>query len=377
MTILLIADALPGLGVKHAVISIANALRAEGLPILVIEIPQHNSLNKIPFYISYFNIAKTIKQISKQNDISIIHCNGTNFVSSLMSKTVMHANLSNSHIVTTVHGTMYSEFRNSFRYPLSKKEWLRYLTSVSILELHDTTLYHLCENIVAVSEQTKKELLLMGICRSKISVIPNCIDVNLFSPPSFDYYCQLRKSLGIPINKKVLLFVGMLTPLKGIDLLLDVYSKLVTGFDNLLLLIIGGLGNFTSYNALILSKIKLLSPDKVKLLGYVPYDKIAEYYKLADILIAPSYTEGCAMNLLEATCCGLTVISTNVGCASDVILDRKLLCVPGDYYTLADCMLYALAVSNFKNKKTVSAYTRSRYSPSTIGRKLKRYYESL
>ena len=63
--------------------------------------------------------------------------------------------------------------------------------------------------------------------------------------------------------------------------------------------------------------------DKVIFLGSVKYDEVIKYYKLADLFVRPSLSEGQGVSFIEAMAAGLPIIATPVGGIPDFLLDRK------------------------------------------------------
>ena len=149
----------------------------------------------------------------------------------------------------------------------------------------------------------------------------------------FKYHPQLpsRKKLQLPQSKKIILFVGRIDPIKGIDLLIKAVSDLTKkypDFENKFrVLLIGGdlkSRNFWRNTEVIKIK-KLISSRKldccVKFLGSKAHNLLPNYYCASDVVVMPSLYESFGLVVLEAMACGSTVIASRVGGLKYLIKD--------------------------------------------------------
>lgn len=168
------------------------------------------------------------------------------------------------------------------------------------------------KKVVAVSKIEVGQYISMGVAADKITVIPN--GINLFE---FNNTGQLRGKFRERYNlsdKKILLFIGRLNAIKGIDFLLNAFAILAKDVKDTILVIAGP---DDGYKNEIIRRINLLKiHDKVLLIdGLYGEDKISAM-KDADIFIYPSRHEIFGIAPLEALMCGTPVIVTeNCGCA--------------------------------------------------------------
>lgn len=118
---------------------------------------------------------------------------------------------------------------------------------------------------------------------------------------------------------KVILFVGRIEPLKGIDRLLMAMTYLKE-WPELRLLVIGG----DEHSQFELKRLKALSRDlptrsSDSFLGSIAQKRLPLFYSAADICVVPSYYESFGLVILESLACGTPVVTTNVGAASNII----------------------------------------------------------
>jgi D-inositol-3-phosphate glycosyltransferase len=144
---------------------------------------------------------------------------------------------------------------------------------------------------------------------NKIGITPCGVNLELFRPVDRSL---ARKKLGIS-DEKILLFVGRIDPLKGIDRLLKTMIYL-QAYKGLRLIIIGG----DEHSRREVGKLKKLVGEleigkSVTFQGIVKQDLLVDYYNAADICVVPSYYESFGLVALEALACGTPVVATDVG----------------------------------------------------------------
>ena len=187
-----------------------------------------------------------------------------------------------------------------------------------------------------------------GICRT----VNNGVDANYFvpSPPNL-----IRGDGNIQ-----LLFVGRISPEKGIHDLIDAFIKITEKYPQAVLTIAGphlivakeflfdlqhepevqALKPFYSLNYLeyIKSKIPTHLASQVVFTGSLPQQELLPYYQKADVVINPSLSEAFGMSLVEAMATQTPVIATRIGGMTEIVDDgvTGLLSEPGNPQALAE-----------------------------------------
>lgn len=152
-----------------------------------------------------------------------------------------------------------------------------------------------------------------------VAVIPCGVDTNLFRPLDMEE-CKKRINLH---NKRVILFVGRIEPLKGLDLLLQAVAQ-VENQENLRLVIVGGRKeNYEEISRLQVLAETLGVESITQFKGAVPQDQLPIYYNAADICLLPSYYESFGLVALEAQSCGTPVIASRVGGLPTIVQDNE------------------------------------------------------
>lgn len=134
--------------------------------------------------------------------------------------------------------------------------------------------------VFTISEALREDLVSYGLDRNKISILPNAVDVERFSPQPRDE--QLRSELGL--QGKVVGFVGSITRYEGIDYLIDAVLSLNAAGEKVSLLVVGD-----GHNLAYLREHHRVrgSHPCVVFAGRVPFDEINRYYSIIDIIALP------------------------------------------------------------------------------------------
>jgi glycosyltransferase involved in cell wall biosynthesis len=164
--------------------------------------------------------------------------------------------------------------------------------------------------LIAVSSELKSRVLSLSDV-SKVSVIPNGADSDTFKPAS---QLQCRSELGLPQEKKIVLFVGNLKPVKGIEFLLRAICTLRR--DDLHLCLVGDGESRTSLIAL---ANQLGISNICHFVGARRHDEVSLWLGAADCLVLPSLSEGLPTILVEAMFCRTPVIATDVGGVPELV----------------------------------------------------------
>jgi glycosyltransferase involved in cell wall biosynthesis len=162
----------------------------------------------------------------------------------------------------------------------------------------------------ALSPDIAEELAGLGVPRTKIMSIPNGVDVSLYKPSGPTTRLQFRRALDLPADGVIVLFTGRFARHKGIDDLLTVWSSLNLP-DAWLLLV--GTNETTDPEAPIEAVPGVIVRSWT--------EDVLSYYRAVDAFALPSYVEGMSNAILEAMACGLPVIATRIGAASEMISD--------------------------------------------------------
>jgi len=175
------------------------------------------------------------------------------------------------------------------------------------------------DRLVAANPLEKAQMVwLYGADPAGIQVIPCGVDLNLFHPLPRD---EAKAYLEMPQHHKMVLFVGRIEPLKGIDVLIEAMALVLRDMDQprdqICLCIIGGDPDIDKLDREMarLQKMRerLGIGDVVTFLGKRDQDVLPYHYSAAEVCVVPSHYESFGMVALEAMACGTPVIASKVG----------------------------------------------------------------
>jgi D-inositol-3-phosphate glycosyltransferase len=177
-----------------------------------------------------------------------------------------------------------------------------------------------------LAEQTQLQYLYKAN-RRKIMIIPPGVDTGHFYPIPMD---EARQYVGADMHKKLVLFVGRIEPLKGLETLIRAIAcHRTASLGQVTLAVIGGDPDVSPQKMTAeMARIQQLCDDlcmgrMVVFLGKRAQDTLPYYYSAADVLVMPSHYESFGMVALEAMACGTPVIASQVGGLAYLIKDGE------------------------------------------------------
>lgn len=151
--------------------------------------------------------------------------------------------------------------------------------------------------VIAVSEGAH-DALRKSVSPKRLSFVPNGVDVESFGPP------------GGPHNPPRILYVGLLTPRKGVvDLFAASRMLEKRGLEHELLIA----GGTPDEGPRAEAEVRAAAPSHAQLVGTRPHEEMIDLYRSADVFCLPSWWEAMPLTVLEAMATGLPVVATAVG----------------------------------------------------------------
>ena len=272
------------------------------------------------WYIDYaiaFPWLRLYKLISKYR-IDIIHAIGT--VTTLTFTAAFISRITKKPLILTIQGAATTSAD-----PLA--DVVKKLYDKSIARFVGRT----SKKVITLSNKLDQRALDIGVKRSKIRVVPNGINTDMFNPNMYDS-TETKRELGFEPSNLVLGFTGRLVPLKGVEYLLQALEIVRRSAPDVSLLIIGdGPQRSDIENRARNSNLT------VKITGWVGRNEIPHYLSAIDIFVCPSLTEGMPVAVIEAMAMQKPIVATNVGGNPDLVEHGKngFIGPPRDPYFIA------------------------------------------
>jgi spore coat protein SA len=184
------------------------------------------------------------------------------------------------------------------------------------------------DHVICVSDYIRRQALAtFPEYTHKFSVVLNATDPDVFKPYGDEAMRQLQDIVSIAPDKHYLLYVGRLTPIKGVHVLIEAFQAIHRRLPNTRLIITGssffGGAAKTSYEH---SLITLAAPvsDAILFTGYLPHDKLKYLYSAVDVVVLPSvWQDPCPLVVFETMASGTCLVSSAVGGIPEVVEHSK------------------------------------------------------
>ena len=205
----------------------------------------------------------------------------------------------------------------------------------------ETHAFRNADAVTTICEGLRSDIVARGIPSSKVTVIPNAVDIEKFSTGgAVDE--ELKAKLGLS-NSRILGFIGSFYAYEGLDLLLDALPIMLEKAPDVSVLLVGG---GPQEAALKQQAVKLGISDKVVFSGRVPHVDVNRYYDLVDLLVYPRHSMRLTelvtpLKPLEAMAQGKLFAASDVGGHRELIKDGEtgVLFRSGDPQSLAGRVL--------------------------------------
>lgn len=184
------------------------------------------------------------------------------------------------------------------------------------------------DRLLANTQAEARELIeLYDADPGRVAVVPPGVDLDLFTPGGPDGQIAARRRLGLATDVDLLLFVGRIQPLKAPDVLLRAVAQMLVDRperrSRLRVAVLGGPSGTGLEHPEELARLvgELGLGDVATLAPPVPRLVLADWYRAADLVAVPSYSESFGLVALEAQACGTPAVAARVGGLATAVRD--------------------------------------------------------
>jgi glycosyltransferase involved in cell wall biosynthesis len=303
-------------GVTQACYGISNQLAKEGHQVSILTTDR--GLNQ-----------STAPTVANNVDIIPFHC-VAGVGSYLISPSITKWLRNNVRDFDIIHMHDFRTYQNTVSHRYAKKYSVPYVLQAhgAILEfvrrrtqkrLYDllwgNTIINDAAICIALTPVEREQYVTMGIKPDRIAIVPNGINTSDYG--NLPNKSEFRTRYAIDSDDKMVLFLGRLNRIKGIDLLIKEFAKLTEKMDGVKLVIAGpDDGAFTQLKAL---TSELALDDSVLFTGPLYGQNKLSAYVGADVFVLPSFYETFPLSVLEAYACGTPVIVTRECGIADLV----------------------------------------------------------
>lgn len=268
-------------------------------------------------------IAKAGELISKEGKFDIIHAH--DWLVAYSAKALKDAY--EIPMCATMHAT--ESGRNSGIHDATQK----YINDTEWMLTYEAT------EVIVNSNYMKREMQrLFGLPFEKISVIPNGINMNMYSGIEKDY--DFRRKFASD-NEKIIMCAGRLVYEKGFQNLIAAVPKILSGYNDSKFIISGKGGMLNELKA----QVDYLGiNNKVYFTGQLGYKELCKMYKIADVAVFPSTYEPFGMVAIEAMYAGVPTVVSDIGGLNEIVEHRVdgMKSYAGNANSIADSVLALL-----------------------------------
>ena len=210
-------------------------------------------------------------------------------------------------------------------------------------------LLSLATMLIATTHEIQESSLSAGWPAAKLAKIPNGVDILKFRPTKRSEQKDIRRQLAIGEIALTVLFVGKITPRKGVRELIQAWGRIEQHYPKAQLLLVGPYSRNEhwavdqEFKESLDEQLKTVDTHRVHFLGQV--DDPASYFRVADLFVFPTNAEGMPNVVLEAMATGLPIVASNLDPLQEMLpeIQRPHLADPGDVDALAEQLRLLLA----------------------------------
>jgi teichuronic acid biosynthesis glycosyltransferase TuaC len=204
--------------------------------------------------------------------------------------------------------------------------------------------------VITVSADLANKVRDFGVCSDKVHLWARGIEASVFSPGD---RLMARHRIGFPTSTPMLLWIGRMVPVKGIDVLLDACAILKQRLLDFQLCLVGD----GPLRSILENKCRSLDLNgTVSFVGTRLHDQLPDWYRAADLTVLPSHSEGLPNVLRESLACGTPFVASRVGGIPEIAQEPwDRLVPPNDPAALANAIASALTTPTVEPRPSTAS----------------------
>lgn len=256
----------------------------------------------------------------------------------------------NVPFIVTAHGY------DIYLLPFKDKVWTEKIRSI----------LNSADCIITVSNKNLEFIKKLNV-NTRVVVLPNGFNSDLFYVRNL---VECRKTLNLPLDRKVILSIGNLSEIKGHKYLIEAMQEISKNKKDILCIIVGT-GPLEEKLRKQINAAKL--QNYVKLVGGKPHTEIPLWINACDLFVLPSLRESFGVVQIEAMACGKPIVATRNGGSEEIIVsdDYGLLVEPRNAHYLAKNV--EMALNKKWNEKRILNYA-EQYRWKNIAKQIQHIY---
>jgi glycosyltransferase involved in cell wall biosynthesis len=249
-----------------------------------------------------------------------------------------------------------------------------------INKFHEKRALQKADALLSVSQFTADETNAIFGLEKKFTIIPNCIDTNLFNTPVDS------DNLSLPLGENTILYFGSLIRKKGLLELPLIFNEVIKIKSNAKLVLVGRdvsdilSGNVSTWDMMQGLFTEQAGPN-VTYLGSVPYEDIKQEINTASICVFPTFAEALPVSWIEAMALQKAIVASSIGWAKEIIDDgiNGFLVHPTDHAVYANKIINLLENKELQKEFGLKAREKvvQKFSKEIVSQQSLAFYNSL
>jgi len=241
-----------------------------------------------------------------------------------LQKNIRNFDIIHMHGARSYQNNLISKYAKKYNVPyvLQPHGSIQRIIDIKLLKLmydfiYGNTILFSSSRIIALHRLEVEQIKNRGVDEDQIDIIPNGVDLLEFSnlPPGGQFKNKYKIN-----NKKMILFLGRIHKIKGLNLLIKAFGDLINDFEDIVLVIAGPDDGFLKSVQKQVASTGLGS--KIIFTGPLYGNEKLEAYVDSDVYVLPSIYETFPLTIMEACACGIPIVTTTRCGISDIVNNK-------------------------------------------------------